>query len=306
VTRRALVTALGTALGTALAAALAGCSDDGSGEPDAAIDADPGCVAPRAPVEEPPWLADYLSDQVATLAAAPRASAAQRTEAREYLSGELRALGYVPTSFAYDSGANVGAVLSSTIGSDATVLFGAHYDSVSDSPGANDNATGVAVVLAVARALADQPCRTARLELAFFDQEEVGLIGSGVYAAALRADDANMLAVHTIDQVGWDADDDLRFEVERPAPGMLARYEEAAAAVGAGGVFMTNVSSTDHESFRQQGFAAAGLTEEYAAGDTTPHYHMPTDRPATVDAVYHRVAARMMIYLLAREIGAVP
>jgi Zn-dependent M28 family amino/carboxypeptidase len=174
---------------------------------------------------------------------------------------------------------------------------------VSNSPGANDNATGVAVVLAAARALAGVSCRDTNVVFVFFDQEEVGLVGSGAYAAAAAAAGTNIIAAHTIDQAGWDMDNDLRFEIERPSAGLFAQYQAAAAAVGAQ-VVSTQTGTTDHESFRSQGFAAAGVTEEYVSGDTTPHYHLPSDTVATVDATYHRVAARMMIYLLARELGA--
>ncbi len=294
-----------------LAIAAAGCAgDDGAGDDgggdaiDAtSLDGDGGGGTCLAPVAEPAWLASYLAGHVQQLAAAPRATVAQRNAARGYLTGQLTALGLTPMTLAYESGANVAAELPATVTTDAWIVFGAHFDSVSDSPGANDNATGVAVVLATARALAGVSCRDTNVAFVFFDQEEVGLIGSGVYAAAARAAGTNIIAAHTIDQAGWDMDDDLRFEIEQPTPALFAQYQAAAAAVGAQ-VVQTTINSTDHESFRAQGFAAAGLTEEYVSGDTTPHYHQPGDTVATVDAAYHRVAARLMIYLLARELGA--
>ena len=57
-------------------------------------------------------------------------------------------------------------------------MVGAHLDSEVGSPGANDNATGVAAVLAVARALKDLQCRSRGVMFVMFDQEEVGLLGS--------------------------------------------------------------------------------------------------------------------------------
>ena len=48
----------------------------------------------------------------------------------------------------------------------------------------------------------------------------------------------------------------------------------------------------------------APITEEYVSGDTTPHYHLSSDTTATVDAVYHRVASRLVTYVIARELGA--
>jgi Zn-dependent M28 family amino/carboxypeptidase len=281
--------------------------DDGGGTIDA-VDAPPPdgdggggtCMTPTA---EPAWLASYLAAHVQQLAATPRATVAQRNNTRVYLSNQLTAIGLTPMTVAYESGANVVAALPATVATSAWLVVGAHFDTVDISPGANDNATGVAVVLATARALAGVSCRDKNVAFVFFDQEEVGLIGSGVYAAAARAEGMNIVAAHTIDQAGWDMDDDLRYEIERPSTGLLAKYQAAAAAVGAQ-VVSTQTSSTDHESFRSQGFPAAGVTEEYVSGDTTPHYHLAGDTPGTVDTVYHRVAARMMIHLLARDLGA--
>lgn len=64
------------------------------------------------------------------------------------------------------------------------LLIGAHFDAVANSPGADDNATGVATVLELARVLKDVPVqRTVRFVL--FNHEEVGLYGSRQYAVSL-------------------------------------------------------------------------------------------------------------------------
>lgn len=305
----AIRTAIQTgALAIALAAAGCGGDDDagdGDGGLDGGADGDGGGGACLAPVDEPAWLAADLARYVGDLAAAPRASAAQRAATRAYLVTELEALGYAPRLATYESGANVVAELTATVATDTWLVLGAHFDSVTDSPGANDNATGVAIVLATARALRSVSCRDHHLALVLFDQEEVGLIGSGVYAAAARQAGVDIVAAHTIDQAGWDMDDDLRFEIERPTAALFAQYQAAAAAVGAQ-VVSTQIGTTDHQSFRDQGYAAAGLTEEYVSGDTTPHYHLPGDVAATVDGPYHRVAARLVIHVLARALGAPP
>jgi Zn-dependent M28 family amino/carboxypeptidase len=285
-----------------------GGGDDGDGGTIDAIDAqlpdgDGGGGMCAAPVTEPSWLASYLAGHVQQLAASPRATVAQRNATRTYLSNQLTMIGLSPMIVTYDSGANVVAELPATVATNAWLVVGAHFDTVTVSPGANDNATGVAVVLATARALAGVSCRDKNVAFVFFDQEEVGLIGSGVYAAAARSAGMNIVAAHTIDQAGWDMDNDLRFEIELPSTGLFAKYQAAAAAVGAQ-VVSTQTGTTDHESFRSQGYPAAGVTEEYVSGDTTPYYHMAGDTVATVDAAYHRVAARMMIYLLAKDLGA--
>ena len=53
-----------------------------------------------------------------------------------------------------------------------------------------------------------------------------------------------------------------------------------------------------------RGFAATGVTEEFISGDTTPHYHASTDTAATVELAYTARAARLVTYVVARELGA--
>ncbi|HEY9669783.1 MAG TPA: M20/M25/M40 family metallo-hydrolase, partial [Coleofasciculaceae cyanobacterium] len=65
------------------------------------------------------------------------------------------------------------------------ILIGAHYDAVPGTPGADDNATGVAVLLELAKAFAAEPPRHPVRFLAF-DMEEYGLLGSQQYATDLK------------------------------------------------------------------------------------------------------------------------
>ena len=65
------------------------------------------------------------------------------------------------------------------------------------------------------------------MNLVLFDEEEVALVGAQAYAGTLSP--ANVLAVHTVDQVSYDADNDHRFEIESPTPTLKAEYEDSAA-----------------------------------------------------------------------------
>jgi Zn-dependent M28 family amino/carboxypeptidase len=223
----------------------------------------------------------------------PRASVAERDATRAYLRGELTGLGYTPDVDAYATGENVFARLPSTTGEPGWIVVGAHFDSVAVSPGANDNATGVATVLAVARQLAAMTCRRHGTIVAFFDEEEIGLVGSFAFARTLFQAGTDVVAVHTIDQVGWDSDGDRVFELELPAPELQTAYAATAARVGVG-IAVTATMTSDHESFRDRGYPATGITEEFAGGDTTPHYHTAQDTYATVDRTYTALAARLV------------
>ncbi len=283
--------ALAALAGSSLAG---GCGEPPSTEgPDAGLDAPSpvdadACVIPDL---DAPWLGPYLDEVVGTLAAAPRATTTQRTAARAYLQGALSALGLMPQLHAFANGANVYAEISATRGTEPGVIVGAHFDTVMGSPGANDNASGVAVVLAVARVLVDTPCRTRPVTVVLFDLEETGLFGSRAFAMT-RAP-SSVQSVHTVDQVAWDADDDRVIELEQPAPALEAAYRAAAQRLGAG-ISVTTTGGTDHVPFRDRGFVAIGITEEYVGGDTSPHRHQPSDTPATVDRAYLALSTRLV------------
>lgn len=230
----------------------------------------------------------------------------ERGYARDFLADSLTALGLFAQLQDYGTGANVWA----RIPADApppgapieTIVLGAHYDTVYGAPGANDNATGVALVLAVARHLLTVDCRARDVIVVLFDEEEYGLLGSHAFAQYLQANVPNVVSVHTVDQMGWDGDDDRAIELERGPDALVELYAEAVLD----GAFTiplveTDTGSTDHVSFRPY-FQAIGVTEEYVGGDTTPYYHQPGDRYETVDFPYLESTTNLVSFLFARNV----
>ena len=246
-----------------------------------------------APDPAPAWQLAHLQDVVARLSGASdldgatlpdRATAQRRALVATWLLQHYGALGIDATSHDYGTGTNIIATIPATGASQGTLVLGAHYDSVPDSPGADDNATGIAVITAAARHLAETPCRTHDVLVVAFDEEEIGLVGSTAFATKLVVDRTPVVSVHTIDQIGWDADGDRVLEIERPDPGLFEFYDDVALDVPTlGGLTVTDTGFTDHVAFRAAGFVAVGLSEEYVSGDTTPHYHLPSDRYDTVE-----------------------
>lgn len=291
-----------------LACALVACAADdsamttpdagGDGSGSAIVDAPPGTTC-TPPALDQPWLASQLSTVTMDLAAAARATSTQRTSARNKLQTQLTALGLMPALQSYTTGANVTARIAATTATNKRIILGAHFDTVSNSPGANDNASGSAVVLAVARYLEDMPCRQYNVDIVLFDEEEVGLVGARAYAQTLNVSD--VIAVHTVDQVGWDNDNDHRFELEMPTALLETQYKAAAQAVGVP-TTTTTTEGTDHEAFRDRGLPAIGLTEEYVGGDTSPYRHLTTDTYSTVNATYQALAAKLVASVLMTEL----
>ncbi|MGE0547453.1 MAG: M28 family metallopeptidase [Kofleriaceae bacterium] len=241
------------------------------------------------------WLDHYQRTIVGTLAGhhdilpgtrlAHRASVEERDAARTYLIDELTALGLTVSRHEYGTGANVVAMLPSTTGTGDLVVMGAHFDSVPAGPGAADNATGVAIVLAAARYLRDLPVRQHPVAFVLFDEEEIGLIGSKAYAAALMSAATPVAAVHNFDMLSFDGDGDRAVELWSPAPELATLYEQHGAA---GGMPIQSVvfKYSDHQAFIEAGFVALGVGEEFVADDHTPHYHKATDTYEQVSFPY--------------------
>ena len=230
-----------------------------------------------------------------------RASETEREAVRVYLIQILNAAGLIGQRQTYATGTNVFADLPTTTGADQPyVIFGAHYDGVSAGPGANDNATGVAAVLAVAEHVARLTQRSKNFTFVLFDEEETGLRGSASFAARLVSQGRTVHSAHTIDQMGWDADGDRAIELEMPDPVLQSYYQQV---VKAGGfkipLEITDTTSTDHDSFRARGFPAIGITEEFRNNDTTPYYHKAGDTYATVNFDYLDSTVGFMKYLMA-------
>ena len=294
-----------------------GDSDSGTGEsgedgslPDLAPDLPAACDT--APDPNAPWVGPLQDELVARLTGAAeispgltlpdRASNHNRGLARDYLAGTWTEMGFEVERHEYAvSGTNIYTTVPATTDSEEWIVFGAHFDSVPSSPGANDNATGVAMVVAASEYAARIECRGVNWLFVLFDQEEIGLVGSAAFADSLVQSGIDVSAVHTVDQMGWDQDHDRGLELERPGTGLHELYSAVAQQAGLSvSLQVTQTGATDHVSFRERGFLAVGLTEEFVNGDTTPHYHQPSDSYATVDFEYLRSSTILFMHLVAQ------
>lgn len=154
--------------------------------------------------------------------AVPRATPAERAAARLYVEQQLASFGYA-TSF--DGQENVSAVRLGAIAPGVRWLVGAHYDTVPGAPGADDNASGVAGLLEIARILAGAELEES-VEIVAFGLEEVGLLGSDFYAAGAAAAGRDVRAALVFDMIGYTTANQL---IVPPAiPGCFDTSESAA------------------------------------------------------------------------------
>ena len=223
-----------------------------------------------------------------------------KKEARAFISAELAKLGLTPQKQTYGTDTeNVYAILSNGKPGADTVVLGAHLDTVAVAPGASDDGTGVATVLATAREIVKVKDRAHDVIFAFFDQEERGLVGSRNFAQMLKDKGTVVHSVHTVDQVGWDDNHNGAIELELPYEGAVALYKQAAADLKMTmPIWETTEPGSDHTSFRRLGFKAIGITEEYRHKDTSPFIHKAGDTFATVNFPYLASTTRLMIRVM--------
>ena len=231
--------------------------------------------------------------------------------AAQYIEEEWTRFGYAVDRLDYDvSGLRCANLAVSRNGGGRTseiLLLGAHYDSVVGSPGANDNASGVAALLEVSRLFqAIDSALTVRF-VAFVNEEPpffmTGRQGSMVYAKAARrrGDDIRLMA--SLETIGCYSDKpgsqkypplfELFYPDRGDFLGIVADFRSRKAMRLLANAFRAHsdfplqtvstfraipgVSWSDHQSFWRQGYRAVMVT------DTAPyryrHYHAPTDTP---------------------------
>lgn len=124
-----------------------------------------------------------------------------RERVRNYLTQQLELVQLSPRLEFFEQGVNIIAERPGTNPKAGSIVLATHYDTVLNSPGADDNASGVAVVLEMARLFAEKPTpRT--LKIVFFDQEEVGLLGSFAFTGKPE-NLTNLQAAIILDMVGY-------------------------------------------------------------------------------------------------------
>lgn len=238
------------------------------------------------------------------------------TRASEYIRGALEDLGlpYSLQSYEYKGKifCNIIMELPGLNAGNGSVVIGAHYDTVYGTPGADDNASAVAVLLELCRLLrSHRPVRT--LRFVFFTLEEPPLFrssyqGSYVYAQHLKETGQDVHAMICLEMVGYFSDEEGGQAF--PLPGMNLLYPTRPHFIGVVGnlqsrslveqvrdsirkgstipvegiatvAYVPGVDFSDHRSFWKMGYPAVMVTD--TAFYRNPNYHTDQDRIDTLD-----------------------
>jgi hypothetical protein len=131
-----------------------------------------------------------------------RATTAQLADAAAYIQAELEAYGYEVVFESTPAGPNLVATLPGSLQPGFAFVVGAHYDTVPGSPGADDNASGVAGLLEIARILAGAQT-WGSVEFVAFAGEELGLIGSRRHAELAREARRDLAGMLSLEMIGY-------------------------------------------------------------------------------------------------------
>ena len=188
------------------------------------------------------------------------------------------------------------------------ILIGAHYDAVPGTPGADDNATGVAVLLELARMFATKPANHP-IQLVAFDLEEYGLIGSTAYATKLQQQRQPLRLMISLEMLGYCDATPGSQKYPEPLSRFYPNRGDYIALIGNlptvpdlirlsrtmrkaripsewlpainRGLVVPDTRLSDHAPFWDRGYRAMMITDTSFLRN--PHYHQPSDRLETLD-----------------------
>ncbi len=243
-------------------------------------------------------------------------------EAARYIQAEFTVLGYSPVVQTYGNAVipfkNIEVTKRGAKNPEEIVVIGAHYDTLQGSPGADDNASGVAVLLELSRLLKSSSLsRTVRF-VAFTNEErphaDTELMGSRVYAKQASDQKDAIVAMISLESlgvfvekpqsqryppplswfypstgnfVGFVANFKSRSLVHRAIAAFRAHAQIPSVGVSVPDAWVPDIRRSDHSSFWDVGYPAIMITD--TAPFRYPHYHTAHDLPENL--AYPEMAA---------------
>jgi aminopeptidase YwaD len=277
----------------------------------------------------PPVDRHRLEQHVRLLAKRPRALGSEwLEETRAYCAGLLEEAGWIvrrhPFRLAVEGvtldGVNlIASQRDRPVANGPRFVLGAHLDSRPETPGADDNASAVAVLLEIARLLpACWPESPAlELELVVFDLEECGMLGGGEHARLMREGGVDLRGMASLEMLGYCDHRPGSQSLPRTLEGLyphtgnfiavignersqplIAKFRAGleraeglpveSLAVPGNGEWLQATRLSDHSPFWDAGYRALMITD--TSFMRNPHYHLPSDTPDTLDWEFlHRV-----------------
>ena len=219
-----------------------------------------------APLDEISDLLDLVSTDsawsyVEALQAFPDrvAGTASNRDSRDWIAAKFAGYGYDSVyidsfdTYFYEA-YNVVATKPGTLFPEQQIVVGGHFDAVSGSPGADDNASGTAGTMEIARVLKDIDLPITLIFIAF-DAEETGLTGSDHYAEEAYANGDDIVFMMNMDMIGYIGNSDAASLYYGPEMAYALLWDEMGRTyTGISGVFAGTSGRSDHYPFQQMDY----------------------------------------------------
>jgi len=268
-----------------------------------------------------------------------RATALQQAQAGDYIANQLQSYGYIVVRDPVGTSENIHATLSGSLTPSQTFVLGAHFDTVPGSPGADDNASGVAGMLEVARVLAGSSFASS-IQFVAFGLEESGLIGSTQFAQNAKAAGRDLIGMISLEMIAYASNapnsqqpfyDYLPCLDVTPegvtvgnfigvvgntaSAGLVSDYFASASAyvpardvgraqVLGNGTCFPDSRRSDHAPFWDRDYQALMITD--TANYRNPNYHQAGDTLATLDLGFATDVTRATLGMVATRAGFLP
>jgi len=234
---------------------------------------------------------DSLQSYVEALQAfPPRVTGSQSDyDSRDWIYDKFIEFGFDSVfydTFVYSSSQvqNIIAVKQGSVFPDHHIVVGAHKDAVSSSPGADDNGSGTAGVLEIARVLKDIDTKMTFVFI-LFDGEEQGLNGSWHYANDAATAGDSIVCMINMDMIGYQGNTDQVKLYHGTDQTYVELYQDLASSlpvINLNGVLSGSISASDHYPFQQNGYSVV-FTIEYNFSSV---YHTYQDSTSYMDFSY--------------------
>lgn len=218
--------------------------------------------------------------------------------AADYLKERMTSYGLTVNDQVYSTGGrNIIAEQKGFLYPEKKYIICAHYDAVTDYC-ADDDVSSCSAILEIARLLAKQKFKYT-IVYAFWDEEEVGMLGSIYYAKLAKKNNENIVGVLNIEMLGYDSDNDRKFDIHTNTASQV--LSNKIKEVNTGYAFKlkpflpTPTDRSDHGSFWAQGYNAICFGEAFFSGDDNPSYHKSSDRISLFNLPYYYELCRLSL-----------
>lgn len=268
-----------------------------------------------------------------------RDTPAQQAAAASYIRTQLESYGYTVDSDPVGASENLIATLTGTVTPNQVYIVGAHFDTVAGSPGADDNASGIAGMLEIARVLAGAETGST-LQFIAFALEEDGLLGSTKLAQDAKAAGTNVIGMISLEMIAYTCNTPgcqtpffntppcitvstegvtvgtfIGVVANTSSASLISDFETAASTyvpsldlewleVAGTGTCFPDSRRSDHAPFWDEGYPAIMLTD--TANFRNPNYHAVGDTLSTLDLSFSTDVTRAALAMVATRVAVVP